>query len=113
VARLYSNENFPLQVVEALRAYGHDVVTIQERGKANEAVVDPEVLQFAISEGRAVLTLNRFDFIRLHRQHQNHAGIIVCTVDSDFASQATRIHEALLAKPDLPGELIRVNRSKN
>lgn len=27
MARLYSNENFPLPVVVALRALGHDVVT--------------------------------------------------------------------------------------
>jgi hypothetical protein len=36
MARLYSNENFPLPVVEALRALGHDVLTIQEAGKADK-----------------------------------------------------------------------------
>ena len=30
MARLYSNENFPLPVVERLRALGHEVLTIQE-----------------------------------------------------------------------------------
>lgn len=79
MARMYSNENFPIPVVEELRALGHDVVTIQERGKATEAVADPEVLQLAITEDRAVLTLNRRDFIRLQNQDQAHAGIIVCT----------------------------------
>ena len=33
MARMYSNENFPVPVVEALRALGHDVVTIQDRGR--------------------------------------------------------------------------------
>jgi hypothetical protein len=27
IARLYSNENFPLPVVEALRGFGHDVLS--------------------------------------------------------------------------------------
>jgi hypothetical protein len=44
-ARLYSNENFPLPVVEALRRLGYDILT----------------------------THNRQDFIRLHRQNPKHA----------------------------------------
>jgi hypothetical protein len=41
VASLYSNENFPLPVVRALRNLGHDVITIQERGMGGDAVPDP------------------------------------------------------------------------
>lgn len=33
MARLYSNENFPLPVVEALRALGHEVQTTRDVGK--------------------------------------------------------------------------------
>ena len=44
MARLYSNENFPLPVVEKLRALGHDVLTIQETGKADQALPDKDVL---------------------------------------------------------------------
>jgi hypothetical protein len=47
VSRFYSNENFPLPVVEELRKLGHDVLTIQETGKADEACPDKEVLRFA------------------------------------------------------------------
>lgn len=36
MARLYSNENFPLQVVEELRRLGHDVLTIQETGPLSD-----------------------------------------------------------------------------
>jgi predicted nuclease of predicted toxin-antitoxin system len=110
VARLYSNENFPLPVVESLRTLGHDVLTIQDQGRASEAVSDPEVLNLAIAEERAVVTLNRRDFIRLHNRQPDHWGIIVCTVDPDFARLATRIHEAIQACADLRGQLIRVNR---
>lgn len=110
MARLYSNENFPLPVVEKLRALGHDVLTIQETGKADQAQPDDTVLEFATAENRAVLTLNRRHFIRLHRESPQHAGIIVCTVDPDFAGQADRIHKAISAQSSLNGQLIRVNR---
>jgi hypothetical protein len=39
MARLYSNENFPLPVVEKLRELGHDVLTIQETGMSDQARV--------------------------------------------------------------------------
>jgi len=110
MARLYSNENFPLPVVERLRALGHDVLTIQETGKADQALPDEEVVKFATKENRAVLTLNRRHFIRLHRENPQHAGIIVCTVDADFAGQAGRIHQAISAQTSLAGQLIRINR---
>lgn len=110
MARLYSNENFPLPVVVVLRQLGHDVVTIQERGRGNESVPDPEVLQLAIAEQRAVLTFNRRDFLRLHRKNPDHVGIIVCTVDPDFAGQAQRIHDAIAGLPSLAGQVLRVNQ---
>ena len=110
MARLYSNENFPLPVVEQLRALGHDVLTIQETGKADQAMPDDKVLEFAAAENRAMLTLNRRHFIRLHLEHPRHAGIIVCTVDADFAGQAERIHQAVGSQASLAGQLIRVNR---
>ncbi len=110
MAKLYANENFPLPVVEALRRLGHDVVTIQETGKAEQRILDDEVLEFAVADDRAVLTLNRKHFIRLHRERPKHAGIIVCTVDSHFAGQAARIHAAIEDTPDLQGQLVRVNR---
>ena len=47
MTRLYSNENFPLPVVEPLRALGYDVLTVQEAGRSDRAVPDTEVLAFA------------------------------------------------------------------
>jgi hypothetical protein len=110
MARLYSNENFPLPVVQKLRALGHDVLTIQESGKADQALPDDEVLKFANAENRAVLTINRRHFIGLHRKEPAHAGTIVCTFDADFAGQAERIHKAIGGQNSLNGRLIRVNR---
>ena len=94
MARLHSNGNFPLPVVARLRALGHDVLTIQETGKADQALPDNQVLEFATADHRAALTLNRRHFIRLHRDQPRHAGIIVFTLDPDFVGQAERIHQA-------------------
>jgi hypothetical protein len=71
---------------------------------------DEDVLDFAVSEARAVLTLNRKHFFRLHRQRPAHAGIVACTYDPDFMAQAARIHAALAATTALAGQVIRVNR---
>lgn len=109
MARLYSNENFPRPVVLALRALGHDVLTIQETGRAGEALEDAAVLAFACVEKRAVLTHNRLHFLRLHRLQPAHCGIVVCTFDPVFARQAERIHAAIGGRDSLDGELLRVN----
>lgn len=112
MARLYSNENFPMRVVNELRALGHDVLTSQEAGRANQKVPDDQVLAFAIEQTRAVLTLNRLDFFRLHRSTQGaHVGIIACTRDdADPIGFARRIHAAIAAVEDLTGQLIRIVR---
>lgn len=110
MARIYSNENFPLPVVEELRRMGHDVMTSQQAGQAGRAVPDETVLAFAHDESRALLTLNRKHFIRLHRQETAHSGIIACTYDPNFGDMAQRIHEALAKQNELTGQLIRVNR---
>ena len=108
--RLYSNENFPLPVVEELRRLGCDVTTVLETGRAGQAWPDEEVLRYATAENRVLLTLNRKHFIRLHRAQVPHAGIVVCTVDADFPGQASRIHAALTAAGEIRGQLLRVNR---
>ncbi len=110
MARLYAIENFPLPVVEGLRRLGHDVLTGLETGNAGRAVPDEDVLSFAITHGRAVLTLNRQHFIRLHERSTKHAGIIACTFDADFTGQAARIDAHIRGKSFLQGKLVRVNR---
>jgi hypothetical protein len=110
VALLYSNENFPREAVKELRRLGHDVLTVLEAGKADQSIPDEQVLDFAISLGRAVITMNRRHFIRLHQNQPNHSGIIVCTYDPDFIRQATRIHAVLEPQQLLTGQLLRVYR---
>jgi len=68
MVKLYADEQFPLPVVKILRTLGYDILTVQDAGKAEQKIPDPEVLHYAISLNRAVLTMNRRDFIRLHAQ---------------------------------------------
>ena len=110
MADLYANENFPLPAVECLRALGHNVLTSQESGRANQRVSDDQVLSFATSKNRAVVTLNRKDFIRLHRNNNIHAGIVVCTEDSNFQALAVRIDREIQNHNSLSNQLIRITK---
>jgi Domain of unknown function (DUF5615) len=110
VARLFADENFPFPVVEALRRIGHDVVTVADAGKAGQALTDKAILELAAADQRAVVTLNRRHFVELHVADQNHAGILVCSLDLDFDRQAARIDQMIATEERLPGRLIRVNR---
>ncbi len=69
-----------------------------------------DILAYATEQKRAVLTINRRHFVRLHRHQPNHAGIIACTFDPDFQRQAQRIHLELAAHAVLSAQLLRVNR---
>jgi hypothetical protein len=107
MARLYANDNFRYDVVECLRALGHDVQTAQEAGQ--QGGKDPFIHATATKAGQAVLTFNRRHFVRLHWQVTSHAGSIICTDDAADVL-ATRIAQALAACPVLDNQLIRVNR---
>ena len=111
MAHLYSKENFPVPAVETLRELGHDVLTSHNAGRSNRRIPDEDVLEYATSQNRALLTLNRKHFVKLHKANSKHSGIIVCTVDADFRTQASRIHAAILSVASLAGALIRLNRS--
>lgn len=110
MVRLLADENFPRPTVEELRRLGHDVVTLAETGQANQKVDDASVLALVIKLKRAVVTLNRTDFMHLHKAQPEHEGIIVSTYDPDFVALGMRIHTKLLETPNLKGQLIRIYR---
>ncbi|MCF4970785.1 DUF5615 family PIN-like protein [Nostoc sp. CMAA1605] len=113
MARFYADEQFPFPVVELLRTLGHDVLTVQEAGNAEQSISDEEVLIFAIGQERAILTINRDDFIRLHRRNSQHFGIVVCTNNRNWEQFANRIDAAVRTEVNLEGKLLRVVRPAN
>ena len=108
--RFYADENFALAVIVELRRFGHDVLTAFEDDRANQKISDDRVLERAAELGRAVLTINRKDFKRLHDANSNHAGIFICTFDADFGGQANRIDETCLKMLETNAKLIRIYR---
>ena len=110
MASLYADEDFPHPVVERLQVLGQDVLTAQDAGRANQKIPDAQVIAYAAKLGRAVLTHNRRDYVRLHKSSSQHAGIIICTHNPDRDALAQRIHEALEKTTDMHGQLIRITR---
>lgn len=110
MAALFTDENMPRALVDALRARGHDVLTAHQAGRANQRIPDADQLAHATVLGRAMLTNNRRHFHSLHRTFPSHAGIITYTRDPDTNALAQRIHNAIAAAPTLSGVLIRIIR---
>lgn len=109
MARLLADEDFHLQIAEALRGMGHDLLTLQEAGYGNQRMPDSAVLAYALAESRVVLTHNRRDYKRLHRSGVTHAGIVAVPQDPDLSGAAQRIQAELEARDTCAGELILVN----
>ena len=110
MARLYADADFSYPVVMRLRQLGHDIVTAQEAGQANQGIEDEAVLSYAAERVRAVLTFNRRDFIRLHQVVLSHEGIVVCSRDDDVLALAGRIDQQLTTESSLQNQLFRINR---
>jgi len=109
MGRLYADEDFPFGAVLILRQWGHDVLTVQEAGRSG--LGDPQVLADAIADGRVVLTHNHRHFRRLHAKSSTHFGIISATRDdNDLPGLSKRIHEAIVAMPNLANQFVRIVR---
>ncbi len=111
IISFYANENFPLAIIEELRQLDYDVLTSIEAGQANQSISDENVLKFAQEKNKVVITLNREDFICLHKQGKAHSGIILCKEDRDYKGQAQAIHEFILQDDrSLQSSLIRIKK---
>ena len=107
--KFYSNENFPIEMVNLLRGRGYDVLTSYEAGQANQKIPDDEVLMYATNAGRIVITENRQDFINLHYTTSNHAGIVICKADRDYAGKVQVLHDFFTQdKQPMDNRLLRV-----
>lgn len=75
-------------LVRLLRADGHDVLTAEEAGLNSRD--DREVLVHARAWARVVLTQNCRDFLALHGQIPDHAGILAVFHDRDASKDMSR-----------------------
>lgn len=80
-ARLYLDEDVPVQVAEILRGHGYDVRTARDEGMLGTS--DAEQLAYATQQRLVFVTHNRTDFEKLAVQYfeddRMHKGII-CAV---------------------------------
>ena len=69
----YLDEHVPKAVARGLRLRGVDVLTVAEAGLLGAS--DREHIARASEEGRVIFTLDD-DFLRLHAESTDHAGIV-------------------------------------
>ena len=75
MVKLLLDENISPRAAIDLRADGHDVVHLRERGRLG--IADPDVLELAFGEDRVLVTANVSDFRKLAAARDIHAGIIL------------------------------------
>ncbi len=94
-SRLLLDEHMHVRVAHALSAKGHDVLIARRLSdnKCGDGIDDDAVLREAAKAKRAVVTLNRTDFIRLHQEQRGHHGILICR--GIQAPRARDAHEEL------------------
>ena len=102
--RLYLDEDITPLLARLLRERGHDVISCREIGAIGLA--DEDQLARATELGRAILTSNYGDFIRLSREcvmrGQTHGGIIVSyhQIDVDAISDGLELVSRLMSEID-------------
>lgn len=98
-----ANENFPLDVVEALRAVGHDVSWIRMDAPGSK---DPDILHRAVTEHRILLTFDK-DFGELAFQFGLPAscGIVLFRLQARSSTAlATSVVAAIQSRTDWAGQ---------
>ncbi|HEX3599804.1 MAG TPA: DUF5615 family PIN-like protein [Lacipirellulaceae bacterium] len=82
--RFHLDEHLASLVARDLRQYGFDATTPSEAGLLGAD--DSRHLAFALSEGRIMVTHDD-DFLRLHNEGIEHAGIVFCHLNKYTPSQ--------------------------
>ena len=84
--KLYLNENLSTQIALRLRDDGYDVVSSHETGM--NAKDDYEQMKYAISQERAIVSINHKDFITIYSEYnennKEHFGIILSTDENHW-----------------------------
>lgn len=87
--KIYLDQMLSLDVAQALRSEGHDVIRASETGQARAD--DRQILQYAISERRTLITLDEHfgDWVILPLSH--HAGVIRIKVHSTTSEKVIKL----------------------
>ena len=109
--RLLANENFPRQVVEALRAAGHDVLWARTE---MAGAADPDVLARAEAEGRILVTFDKdFGELAFRSGLPAKCGIVLVRIPPyDPDDVAVRLVAILGSRTDWPGSFAVVREDR-
>lgn len=113
--KLHLNEHMSWHLAEQLRKYGFDVTSTLELGMV-EADDDVQ-LAFAVSQQRAIVTINHKDFEPLHEKYlaegKDHCGIILSTEETvhEYRRRLLRLLNTLSAE-DLKNQMRWLNDFK-
>ena len=100
-APLYLDEDISVVVAAILEARGFGAVTARDTGRLSRS--NSEQLAYGALAGRVLLTHNRVDFERLHREWletgRPHAGIIIARrrTPAELAARVGRLISCLTA----------------
>jgi hypothetical protein len=79
--RVFTDEMVDTDLALALQQQGYDVLSCRDAGRSNQRISDENQLAFATQEGRAILSFNARDFLRIDGEWKAagraHAGIVV------------------------------------
>ena len=110
MARLYSNENLAIDLVEALRKFNHDILSSYDAGQANQGIPDDEVLKYATLNDRCVITFNRDDFVALHRNGVSQTCALPISSDSSGATPQPLNSSSTTKSTEVESKAIRNSR---
>jgi hypothetical protein len=97
--KLYSDEDVDPALALGLRQDGYDALSSHEAGRTNQKISDEDQLIYAVQQGRAILSFNTADFIKLDREWKaagkRHYGIIVSLRINDVGELLRRVKKHL------------------
>ena len=106
MARILTDEQFPVRISDRLRKLGHDVVTVRafDISTRGDGKSDEDVLDIARIEHRIVLTLNVKDFQRLHdvERRPAHHGIVGYVLSDDTPAVQAQLIDQRIRREDTP-----------
>jgi hypothetical protein len=101
--RLFTDEHVFGTLARELRNRGYDVESCSEAGRADLGLSDADHLEYATGRGRAVLTFDHGDFVRLDVEWKLagrvHAGIIMPAQVEDIGELLRRVERHLNTHP--------------
>jgi len=101
--RIFTDEHIPADLARAVTNRGYDVESCQDAGRANQEISDEEQLAYSARHGRAILTFDRTDFLRLEgewkRAGREHAGIVIAVNVREIGELLRRVERHLNTYP--------------